>query len=101
MAWFRNSYWCDQCEEGWTDEWSCACDDRYPVCDTEIVPHEAIDLTVLVEKDDCRKQWVVLVSPPTAEHKPQYFETHFERRQDADTFAEQEILRLGDDKFAR
>jgi hypothetical protein len=96
MAWFRNSYRHDDCDVGWTDEWSCACNDRCPVCDAEIEPYDFVDLTVVLEPDGSGKQWAVLVSPPTAEHRPNYVETCFERKQDAEAFAEKEIQRLGE-----
>ncbi len=96
MAWFRKSYWCDECEVGWTDEWSCACNDRCPECDAEIEPFEAEDLSVQVELREEAKLWVVLVSPPAAEHKPAYVQTCFTRKQEADAFAAEETQRLGE-----
>jgi hypothetical protein len=49
----------------------------------------------MVEVDKSRKQWVVFVSDPDAEDKPNYVETcFFERKQDAEAFAAQEIARL-------
>src|SRR5208283_5110106 len=70
MAWFRKSYWCDECSVGWTDEWSCACNDRCPECDAEIEPFESEDLSVQLEMREEGKLWVVFVSPPDAEHRP-------------------------------
>jgi hypothetical protein len=43
-TWFRNSYRCDQCGEGWEDEWDCACNDRCPKCNAEIEPFESEEI---------------------------------------------------------
>jgi hypothetical protein len=96
MAWFRNSYRHEECDASWIDEWSCACDDRCPVCDAEIVPYDFVDLSVVVEPDDNTKQWIVLVSPADAEHKPRYAETRFDRKRDAYAFAARERRRLSE-----
>jgi hypothetical protein len=92
MTWFRKSYRCDDCEVDWSDEWSCACNDRCPVCDAEIEPYESEDLSVQVEMQDNGASWVVFVSPPDAEHRPCYVETRFTRKGDADAFAAEERL---------
>jgi hypothetical protein len=39
---FLNRY--RHCETDWEDAWSCACNDRCPVCDAEIEPYESVDL---------------------------------------------------------
>ena len=39
--------------------------------------------------------WMVLVSPPEAEHAPDYATTLFERKEEAKDFAEREEARLG------
>jgi hypothetical protein len=96
MAWFRNSYRHDECGLGWTDEWSCACNDRCPECNAEIEPYASEDLSVLVEAHKDGEQWVVFVSSPDAEDKPHYVETCFDQKQDAHAFAGEEILRLCD-----
>ena len=94
MSWFRKSYRCDDCEVDWNDEWSCACNDRCPVCDAEIDLLE--DLSVQVEMQDDGAFWVVFVSPPDAEHRPCYVETRFTRKEDADAFAAEETRRLSE-----
>lgn len=94
MAWFIKSYQCEECGVEWTDEWSCACNDRCPECDAEIEPYKYIDLSVKVETCESGAQWLVLVSPPDAEDRPNYIQTRFGRKQDADAFADQEIKRL-------
>jgi len=38
---FVNHYHCDACEEEWQDTWSCACNDRCPVCNQEIQPYKS------------------------------------------------------------
>jgi hypothetical protein len=50
---FINHYHCDHEDTpyadkepaaDWSDEWSCACDDRCPVCNHEIVPYDSEEL---------------------------------------------------------
>jgi hypothetical protein len=82
MAWFRNDYECARCERRWTDEWSCMCDDVCPHCGArDVTPHESEELTTLIEKHG--EGFIVLWSPETAEHDPDYrelgrFPTHDE-----------------------
>ena len=45
ILWFRNAYECARCGERWEDEWSCMCDDRCPVCATEMTPYASEDLS--------------------------------------------------------
>lgn len=40
---FLNHY--RHCGEEWSEEWSCMCNDRCPVCNKEIEPYESEDLT--------------------------------------------------------
>ena len=40
----RNHYHCDDCDESWTDDWSCACDDKCPKCGKAIMPHDSVEL---------------------------------------------------------
>lgn len=40
----ENHYHCDGCDESWTDQWSCACDDECPSCGTPISPEDSISL---------------------------------------------------------
>jgi hypothetical protein len=35
----RNYYQCPYDGTSWTDEWSCACNDRCPACRSEIEPY--------------------------------------------------------------
>jgi hypothetical protein len=44
MAWFRNHYFCDRCDEGWTDEWFCGCDDECPSCGKDFTPENSEEL---------------------------------------------------------
>lgn len=37
---FTNHYRCEECDEEWTDQWSCACDDECPRCGKAISPHD-------------------------------------------------------------
>jgi hypothetical protein len=73
VAWFMNHYRCDRCHRRWTDEWSCIVDCECPHCGTRgITPHSSEDLTTLIEKSN--DNFVVLWSPETAEHTPDYRE---------------------------
>lgn len=73
MAWFRNHYECARCRFSWTDEWSCTCDDDCPHCGARhMSPVGSDDLT---EISEWREDKVVLLrSPETAEHHPDYAE---------------------------
>src|SRR5215831_5732402 len=94
MAWLRKLYRHDACGVSWTDEWSCACNDRCPLCEAEIEPYDFVDLSVLVEPGENRRRWTVRVSPPIAEDAPRYVETCFDREKGARAFAEHERRRL-------
>jgi hypothetical protein len=71
MAWFRNHYHCERCDGTWVDEWSSMCDDDCPDCGAR---HMSLlhsdDLTEIVEKQ--AHLFVVLRSPLSAEHTPDY-----------------------------
>jgi len=95
MAWFLKYYRHCECGAAWTDEWSCACNDRCPKCDAEIEPYDWDDLSVIVDQAPDEMGWVVRVSPPEAERARDYITTYFDRKQDADAFAVGEALRLG------
>jgi hypothetical protein len=71
MAWFRNHYHCERCGEDWDDEWSCMCDDDCPHCGARHwSPVDSDDLTFVVKAQG--KLFVVLASPKSAEHEPDY-----------------------------
>ena len=73
MAWFRNHYRCARCKRDWADEWSCMCDDDCPHCGARhMSPYDSDDLTETSEYDG--RAIVLLVSPDTAEHTPDYRE---------------------------
>lgn len=73
MAWFNNYYECDRCGEEWADEWSCMCDDDCPHCGARhMSPSDSKNLTYVIEKRGAT--FVVLWSPETAEHDPDYRE---------------------------
>ena len=86
MAWFLNYYDCDRCNREWTDEWSCMCDDDCPHCGARhMCPTKSEDLTVLIEQEG--EEFVVLRSPDTAEHDPDYCEVgRFPTRSKAEAF---------------
>ena len=89
MGWYRNNYQCDACRESWTDEWSCACNDRCPRCRFEIEPYDSVDLSILVDKIPGEDDWIVYVSSDDAEHDPAYAETRFSTEAQARTYAEE------------
>lgn len=39
---YRNTY--EHCGITWDDEWSCACNDRCPVCNAEIEPSDSEEI---------------------------------------------------------
>jgi predicted nucleic acid-binding Zn-ribbon protein len=86
MAWFINPYECDRCGTGWTDEWSCMCDDDCPQCGARhMSPGESEELTEIIVQE--HRHFVVLWSPETAEHDPDYRELgRFKTRQQAEAF---------------
>jgi hypothetical protein len=86
MAWFLNHYECARCKGDWTDEWSCMCDDDCPHCGARhMTPVESDDLTHIIERRD--HEFVVLWSPETAEHDPDYRELGtFPNRRQAEAF---------------
>ena len=92
MPWFIKYYRHEGCGTAWTDEWSCACDDECPTCGAEIEAYRWDDLSVRV--DESSKGWVVSVSPPTAEHSPEYEETFFDQKGEACAFAASEAERI-------
>jgi hypothetical protein len=86
MAWFLNFYKCDECRRRWTDDWSCMCDDQCPYCRArDMTPYKSEDLTELIEHEG--NEFVVLRSPDTAEHRPEYRELgRFPSRAKAEEF---------------
>jgi hypothetical protein len=71
MAWFRNQYVCEECEESWEDEWSCCCDDDCPHCGARhMEPVDSIDLTEVIE--ECQGEFLVFISPDSAEDAADY-----------------------------
>lgn len=71
--WFANHYQCARCGHAWTDEWSCMCEDDCPDCGARhMSPVYSDDLTEIVEQED--DAFVLLRSPETAEHSPDYKE---------------------------
>lgn len=86
MAWFLNLYKCERCRRRWADEWSCMCDDECPHCGArDMTPYASEDLTELIEQEG--DQFVVLRSPQTAEHDPDYRNIgRFPTREQAEKF---------------
>jgi hypothetical protein len=73
MAWFLNFYKCARCRRRWTDEWSCMCDDECPHYGLrDMTPYQSEELTTLIEQEG--NEFIVLWSPETAEHDPNYRE---------------------------
>ncbi len=72
MAWYRNTYQCDECGTGWDDEWSCCCDDECPSCGaSDFSPVESEDLSVYVDRTD-DGDYEIYYSPAEAGHEPDY-----------------------------
>jgi hypothetical protein len=94
MAWFLKRYKCEDCGTVWTDEWSCACNDRCRKCRAETETDDYDDLSIIVRQGDDLAGWIVMVSPNSAEDKPCYAETFFRTREEAEDFAESEEIRL-------
>lgn len=86
MAWFINHYRCYRCNKSWSDAWSCTCDDDCPHCGARHAsPVRSDDLTELIETEGA--EFVVLRSPDTAEHDPDYEEIgRFPTREQAEAF---------------
>lgn len=86
MAWFRNRYTCDRCHRDWEDEWSCMCDDDCPHCGARhMSPTDSKDLTDIILKEG--RNYVVLRSPKSAGHYPDYCEiARFRTRKCAEAF---------------
>jgi predicted nucleic acid-binding Zn-ribbon protein len=86
MAWYRNHYECGRCGHEWDDEWSCTCDDDCPSCGARhMSPHDSDELTEVIDQD--QGEFVVLWSPETAEHDPDYRELgRFPTREAAERF---------------
>lgn len=99
MAWFLKYYRHSKCRAAWSDEWSCPCNERCPKCDAEIEPYDWDNLSVVVQQTRDRAGWLVLVSPNSAEHKPNYVETVFATREEANDFAEREEARLEAERY--
>jgi hypothetical protein len=45
VRWFEKDHLCPRCGTAWTDEWSCACNDRCPACHLESSPVSSRDLS--------------------------------------------------------
>lgn len=85
MAWFQNMYKCNGCNMKWKGEWSCMVDEERPICAEDITPYDANELTTLVIER--ANVYVVLRSPETAEHTPDYSEVaEFPTRELADAY---------------
>lgn len=86
MAWFRNHYTCARCHGDWQDEWSCTCDDDCPHCGARhMSPGSSDELTEIIVREG--SEYVVLWSPETAEHDPDYRERgRFNSRKQAEAF---------------
>jgi len=88
MAWFRNYYECPRCGCGWSDDWSCTCDDDCRTCgNRHISPYDSDEQTQIIERGGAG--FVVLRSPDSAEHTPDYAEiATFPTMEQAEAFLE-------------
>jgi hypothetical protein len=44
VRWYEKNHLCPRCATEWMDEWSCACNDRCPMCHLESSPVSSRDL---------------------------------------------------------
>ena len=93
MAWFVKYYNHDECDVEWSDEWSCACNDRCPVCDAEIEPYDWRNLSILI-RNNLSGGYIVLVSAPEASDNPDYKSHSFDTLIDAQDFADRKRKEL-------
>lgn len=86
LAWYRNYYTCGRCKKHWQDEWSCTCDDDCPHCGARhMSPDSSDELTEIIIREG--SEYVVLWSPETAGHDPEYRELgRFNSRKQAEAF---------------
>lgn len=72
MAWYLNKYSCCECGTRWEDEWSCMCDDEFPVCPRlDFSPTYSDDISAFTEIDR-HGHFNIYFSPPEAAHDPDY-----------------------------
>ena len=93
MTWYLNYYRHRECHTRWTDEWSCTCNDKCPECNAEIEPYNSEDLSIVTDNNG-DGTWTVLVSPLSAQHRPDYKATEFQSEDSARQFAGAERKRL-------
>ena len=43
---YLNCYLCEDCYMEWHDEWECMCNDKCPVCRSEIEPFASAEITL-------------------------------------------------------
>jgi hypothetical protein len=86
MAWYLNHYTCARCGKDWSDEWSCMCDDDCPHCGAwHMSSIDSDNLTTVIEV--CGGEFVVLRSPESAGHHPDYHELErFPTREQAEAY---------------
>jgi hypothetical protein len=72
VAWFENNYLCPECGAVWDSEWSCACNDECPDCETgDITPVFSREMTISVEPVG-DGVWMIWQSPENADDDPDY-----------------------------
>jgi len=91
MSWFRNRYVCARCGSEWFDEWSCMCEDDCPHCSARhMSPSDSQDLTTIITPQG--DEFVVLRSPDSAGHDPDYREVAaFRTRRQARSFVDRTV----------
>jgi hypothetical protein len=71
MAWFRNYYQCERCDNKWADDWSSKCDDDCPACGARhMTPSHSDDMGIVIEP--AGGGFVVRRSSPAASDAPEY-----------------------------
>jgi len=58
---YVNHYRCTTCQQDWQDEWDCACNDRCPSCNQEIIPYHSD----LLNLDQMEETSVLLAQRPS------------------------------------
>ena len=98
MAWFSNHYICERCDTTWTDEWSCMCDDDCRQCGARhMSPYDSDDLTLVIKERG--SEFIVLRSPETAEHLPDYDEVAtFPSREEASAYVVEAAYLAAEDR---
>ena len=73
VEWYEKHYHCSECGAEWTDEWTCACNDRCPGCNVETEPATYVDLSRPLIKTDFEYAARRLAAKGNLEHPSSQF----------------------------